>query len=372
MIIYVKECSAINVNTIIPWFSKTITIRPLTSIDHITINDVLVISNTDNSIHNDLSNYNTLIYEEFSEKLSLNIIQEFQNNHDYYYLKDALSDSIRPNISTLISGSSYGAFGIDASLLNNAVNLSSISQDLYYSLKLIYSACETNPNIKNIVLCMGYYYFFSDLSKAQNPKEIQRISKVYNPLFNDIHNCVLLPPKQNILYESKIFDIQTVLNAYTQSEYIKGFFHQNRPRKNYALKEWDNKNKDWCELSTIEKKEAGRRRATQHNRIIKRESSLQENVYLFNNFLDFCKNKKINLLIVITPSTPYYLNCLLPEYKSTFYDILDQVDGIIHLLDLSDDSSFTDEDFIDTDHLNDKGAQKLTSIILNVLHELYI
>ena len=373
MVVYVKECFAMNLNTIMPWFKKTINIMPLSSLDTVKTNDIIVISNTDDEDldSNELSSYNIVIYEDFCEKISSNIIQEFQYNYDYYYLKNALSAATNPNITSIISGSSYGIFGVETSLLSNAVNLSLASQDLFYSMKGIYYACSKNRNIKNIVLCVGYYYFFSDLSKNQNLFEIQRVSKVYNPLYADTHNCYLLPPSpKNFLYESDIFDIQNILDIYTQKEYIKGYFHNQRLRKDHAAKEWDDKSKDWYQLSINEKIEAGKQRAAVHNKAIKRKNSLLENKKLLQDFLKFCDTENINLLLVVTPSTPYYLNCLLPDFKSKFYDILNEVDGIIHLLDLADDPTFLDEDFNDTDHLNEKGAQKLTQIIHNTFQEI--
>lgn len=372
MEVYVKECSAMNLNTIKPWLKKTIDIKPFISLDAVKINDIVVISNTeDDDFYNNLSDYNILVYEEFSEKIISNISQEFQYNYDYYYLKNALSAAADPNITSIISGSSYGSFGIETSLLTNAVNLSLISQDLYYSLEGIYYTCSKNRNIKNIVLCVGYYYFFADLSKTQNTGEIQRVSKVYDPLYGDKHNCYLLPPPPaNVLYKSDVFDIQNILDIYTQKECIKGYFHNQRPRKTFATKEWNDKSKEWYQLSINEKEEAAKRRASLHNKSIKRENSLLENVELFQDFLKFCDSEKINLLLVVTPSTPYYLNCLLPDYKSIFYDFLNEVDGVIHLLDLAEDTRFSDEDFNDTDHLNEKGAQKLTQIILNTLQEM--
>ena len=373
MTVYVKECFAMNLNTVIPWFKKTINVMPFSSLDAVTTNDIIVISNADDEgfYNNDLSSYNIVIYEDFCEKISSNIIQEFQYNYDYYHLKHALSAAVNPNITSIISGSSYGLFGIETSLLSNAVNLSLPSQDLYYSLKGIYYVCNKNRNIKNIVLCVGYYYFFSDLSKNKNLSEIRRISKVYKPLYADMHNCSLLPPSpENILYESDIFDIQNMLDIYTQEECIKGFFHNQHSRKDQALKEWADKSKDWYQLSIKEKIEVGKQRAAVHNKAIKRENSLLENVKLFQDFLRFCDSENINFLLVVTPSTLYYLNCLLPEFKSTFYDVLDEVDGDIHLLDLAHDTRFLEEDFNDTDHLNDKGARKLTQIIHNTFQEI--
>lgn len=369
MTIYVKECPTFSLENIKIWIKKEVKVTVFKSIAEVKSRDLIVISQNDKLIE-DLSDYNIIIYEKFLEKILSNIILEYEYNHDYYYLKNALSYAMKSNITTLISGSSYGAFGIDMSLIKNAVNLSSISQDLYYSQALLKLVCENNVNIKNIVLCVGYYCFFPDLSKTKNLNELSRISKVYKPLLNDVHNCVLLPPSSKQLYESNIIDIKFILDRYTCDEYLKGFFHKDRPRKNFASKIWDDKSKSWKELSNDEKINAGEKRAELHNRNIKRESSLKENIVLFQNFVNFCTNKKINLLVVVTPSTSYYRNCLENKFKLQFYDILFKVKGTVHLLDLSDDESFVDDDFNDTDHLNDIGAQKLTSIVVETLKEM--
>lgn len=44
--------------------------------------------------------------------------------------------------------------------------------------------------------------------------------------------------------------------------------------------------------------------------------------------------------------------------------------GEIHLLDTFDDTLFEDSDFIDTDHLGDTGAEKITKIVLDTLREM--
>ena len=150
----------------------------------------------------------------------------------------------------------------------------------------------------------------------------------------------------------------------------KSFFNQDRPRKNFATKEWDDKLKSWSELSIDEKREAGKRRAGLHNRGIKRKSSFHENVIIFQDFLNFCSAREINVLLVIAPATSYYLENLNPEFKSEFYKVINDVDGIIHLLDLSDNEEFVDEDFNDTDHLNDCGAKKFTLSIKTALEEI--
>ena len=370
MIVYVKECQYVSLKDIVTWIKNGIAVQPFKSKADVRENDVVIMSNRDEDTDIRLTMNNVLIYEDFFEKVSSSIIQEFCYNHDYYYLKNALSRAKESDITTLISGSSYGVLGIDPSYIENTVNLSSISQDLYYSSSLVKGACATNLNIKNIVFCVGYYYFFTDLSRTQNQDEILRISKVYKPLPHDEHHCILLPPCNKMLYESNIFDIEKVFDLYTWGEYTKGFFNQNRQRKDFAAKEWDDKSKSWSELSSREKIEAGKRRAELHNRSIKREYSFLEHVTILQDFLDFCSKREINVLFVITPVTSYYLDYLDPDFKSEFYRVLNEVNGIVHLLDLSDNKEFVDADFNDTDHLNDRGAKKLTLNIVQALAEM--
>lgn len=370
MILYVKETAQFSVSNIRPWVKNTFSILPLNSLTHVSNNDIIILSAYDNSSIPNIDNYNYIIYEDAFEKLSASIVQEYEYNHDYYYIKYALDQAAAPTTTTLFSGSSYGAFGIIPSLFDNAVNLSSISQDLYYSINLVYAAYKKNNSIENVILPMQYYYFYTDLSKTQNHDEQTRISKVYYPLLNDSHNCVLFPPKQNFLYESDIFDVHSILNTYAYGEYQKGFFNNDRPRINYATKVWTDQSKDWSTLTEAEKYAAGKVRANQHNECQKYKKTLFENKNIFQNFVNFCNAKNINLLIVVTPTTPYYSNELSSNYKKDFYNILNNTEGIIHLIDLSDSDAFSDIDFNDTDHLNRDGAIKLSTILLDTLQEI--
>lgn len=372
MIIWVKElANVLTINSISTLFKKDVSIEPFYTFDGISLDDIIIISKKDSVTESDFVLYTTLIYENFIEKIYSNITEEFQYNYDYYYLKNALRQAKNPSINTIITGSSYGLFDIDSDLLTHEVNLSLASQDLYYSLKGIYEVCNTNKNIQNIVLCCGYYCFFSDLSKSQNSTQIMQISKIYQPLYNDIHNCTLLPPKADILFKSNIFDVQNLIDRYSMGEYEKHYFHPDRPRKKYATKEWDDKSKEWIELSDNEKEEAAKRRTALHNKNYKRKLTLIENTSLFNKLVSFCTNNKINLLLVVTPSSKYYVESLYSGYKTAFYDVLNSVEGVIHLLDLSEnDPMYSDEDFNDTDHLNDLGATKMTTSILNTLQEI--
>lgn len=177
MKIYVMEAETISVQTVSLLFYNSVTVEPLLSLKNVSYNDLIIVPQSAAAFTTELKEYHAVIYEQFLQEVYTRVYQEYYNNHDYYYLKNALQDAQNTNITTLVSGSSYGAFGIDLAYIDSAVNLSSISQDLYYSTKLLYQACKSNNNIRNIVLCVGHYCFFSDLSLTKmllNYKEYQR------------------------------------------------------------------------------------------------------------------------------------------------------------------------------------------------------
>ena len=342
MKIYVKESKSLSIQTVSLMFYDSVTIVPLLSLDDVLYSDLIIVSQSDVSSMTGLEEYHVIIYEQLFQELSARVYQEYYNNHDYYYLKNALQQA-----------------------------LDTSSQDLYYSIKLLCQACETNKNIKNIVLCVGHYCFFSDLSLAKTPSELQRISKVYYPLLHDSHNCLILPPKDEYYMQGNLIDLEKVITTYATADYKDGFFNEKRPRNRCATVVWNAVSKSWSELSAEEKDKAGKTRAESHNKIIKHTASFNENLSVFQDFVYFCNDRGINLLLTAMPASSQYLKYLTPEYKNIFYSVLDKVDGTVHLLDLVEDSSFDNNfDFNDTDHLSDSGARKLSQMISSILHEI--
>lgn len=208
------------------------------------------------------------------------------------------------------------------------------------------------------------------MSKTKLASILYRISSAYYQIYKDAHNCTLLPPLNGCLPQSDIFDIEKIMDLYAVSEYQKHCFLQPKDREYYVQKAWVDKSKKWLQLSDDEKKESGKERASQHNKSQKRKLSFNENVGLFQDLVALCMEKNINLVIVVTPGTKYYRANLWEGFKESFYNVLNDADGVIHLLDLFDDESFGDEDFVDLDHLNEFGAKKMTGAILELLDGL--
>jgi hypothetical protein len=75
-------------------------------------------------------------------------------------------------------------------------------------------------------------------------------------------------------------------------------------------------------------------------------------------------------MFVVTPMTEMFRKYSNPEFKSCFYEALENAPGEIHVLDLYDSPEYSDSDFFDVDHLDVSGAEKLTRTILAMLDEI--
>ena len=97
---------------------------------------------------------------------------------------------------------------------------------------------------------------------------------------------------------------------------------------------------------------------------------------LNTNFLDsiagYCDKRKVNLLLVTTPTSPSFrANCAERQVAvsdSVLQQVMKRHPSIRHL-DYWADSDFKNADFYDADHLNQLGAAKLTKKVINDFSE---
>lgn len=213
------------------------------------------------------------------------------------------------------------------------------------------------------IIVMGYYHFYFDLSQSEGV-EIIRVSNVYYPIFQTVHNAKMIPARETKLIQSDLLDIGGVLNFLADEEFQKGYFNTDRPREMFAMKTWKDVGKSWDQISEAEREKAGKNRAFSHNRMRKYKLTYTENTCMLQQLVSFCEKNSIQLLFVVTPGSKYYRSFIDPMFKNDFYAALDRVEGNVHLLDLFDEASFLDRDFNDADHLSDSGAEKMTECIL--------
>jgi hypothetical protein len=269
-------------------------------------------------------------------------------------------------VSTLFTGSSYGLYGVDERLISNAVNMSVPAQDLYYSFKGVSEVCKQNPNIRNVVVCCGYYYFFVDMSAYRRKDIKNKISTLYDRIYGDIHNGSFLPPELKFLAKSNLFDIERIYK-YRTFALSKTYFNEDYPRLD---KERIKECTEWKNLSVEKREKAVVEITDRFNKYYKWKYTWNENIDILNKFSKFCSDRNINLLFVVTPVTEMFRKYLNPKFKPCFYEALENAPGVIHFLDLYDSQDYSDSDFIDHTHLDDSGAEKLTRTILATLDEI--
>ena len=370
MTVYIKKCPKTESFPFERWIRSDVNYSYIDSFDEIKCTDFVIISKDDIDYSEGiLYLFNIIVLEEYCEIIKENIVNEYEYHHEFFYLKYQLEISQNSSIDTVISGNSYAVYGIENSMMDNSVNISIPSQDIYYSTRLIYKVLENNDYIKRIILIMPYNWFFSDLSKVKDPLEKSKLYKVYKPILGDVHNCVLLHPRRNYVYESNIFDVQRLLNDYITADMLSDFFNRNFDRESHAMRLWDDTTLRWNELMPDQKKKAALCRTQNNNTLIKRKNNYFSNSNIFREFVNDLYNKGISVISVVPPATLSYRSFYLNDFKDEYYYQMSLLDGKIKVYDMFSDDSFSDNDFVDMDHLNAIGAVKFTTKINEFLFE---
>ena len=298
------------------------------------------------------------------------VLSEFVNyvtdmylaRYDYFYLKNALADSLRNPDKALVTGSSYGGKNLvgDSSLINTSLD----SKDLYYSMKEIEKCC-VEGQCKKVVLVIAYYIFYCDLSLTHT--EISRVENVYYPIFNDLHNAMFVRDiPQNP--HSTIWNFNNIVDSISMMQY-EDMFHSTYYNETIKRGAWEKWNKDcqWGELSDEEKEEYVVKRTNRHNSALKFKKTYDENMQIFQRIFDICAENNVSLYIIAPPHTSEYLRHLDPAYKKDYMNALNSVTGEADFWDFNDMDIFEPDDFLDSDHLNEKGAEKFTMVLKDIL-----
>ena len=101
-----------------------------------------------------------------------------------------------------------------------------------------------------------------------------------------------------------------------------------------------------------------------HNKHIKHEFTRKENGEYLSEIVDILTQNDIKVYFFITPYTRNYLKYIDSRYKPDILNALNNLKDPVEFLDMNDYSDiFSDEDFIDSDHLNKQGAIKATALL---------
>lgn len=313
--------------------------------------------------------------QDYFETLKDIVLQYVFDNYDYCYLDAMHVKNRTEGTKTILVGCSHAMYGINERKFSEGmINFSIASQDLYYGYKHIRKAIEEGKQkIERCIINIGYYGLYQDVSLSKS-WDYAQLYKVYYPLFEDAHNFHGEGGQsssyewQRIKYDKDVYSMELV-QKFCQ-EWARGFFMEEgsyygsvKSRKSNIMLP----HMVWNELDEKTKEQVALRRMQDHNRLKKYVQSREENCMLVQKMADYLYQNDIVPVFVIFPFTNWYNRYIDTEYKKEIYSLLDRLPMPVEFWDLNDyEGIFDDSDFVDTDHVNDRGAEKI-SVLLNEL-----
>ncbi|MBP5360888.1 MAG: hypothetical protein J6129_05350 [Bacteroidaceae bacterium] len=248
-------------------------------------------------------------------------------------------------VETLILGSSHCFYGIDPAMLGpNAFNIAQPTQPYRYDWYQL--THYPLPNLKTIVLPFSYQSLFEDLEAEPRLHYWATRYRLYMDC--DIHSP-FSPYALECLHAASFKEKLTSLWRPAQLKWDSLGFGTSYGTTSLLLQGKDN----------------GPQRAdenTYHHR-----HSLALNTDMLDSIATWCDRRSVRLLLITTPTSPSFRqHCLASQIavNDSTLPLLISRHPSISYHNYWDDSDFSPADFYDADHLNIKGAHKLTKKVI--------
>jgi hypothetical protein len=288
----------------------------------------------------------SLFYHHFVDPLNSKI--QYANELKYKY-------------KYIVLGSSHSKYGVSDSF-NSILNLSSLSETIIYNHRVLEKLNSKVSNQTVVIIDISIFSLISPQNKKWNSTyfsafklhdfvEVSKSEYFLNTLFCSFykrqvllrHICSI--PKSKSLYKKYILGYPRDLNLDRQ----------------------------------IEEAECAAKRHLGNLNYEERKDRYIETRKILVSLLSDVKEHNATPVLITTPVT-YFYNSSISEadYKERIYDNIESVRGQLDFkfeyLDYSHDVRFENnlELFFDGDHLNCKGAEKFTEILLNDISDLSI
>lgn len=302
------------------------------------------------------------------EKLAEDFLRK---NYNYVWLKAMLikASKIKGPDAVLVTGSSYGVNGIIEESWNEAVNCSVSSQDLYYDFQCAYRAISNGAGgrFSKCFIVDGYYAACHDLSRGKRERELI-ISNVHYPIFRDGHNWSDV--KQNDFWAGMAAlsdeDQQRCEQLAVEKMLLQGTYFSERKQRGGTV--FDLGGRNWWDISAEERQALGKIRAESHNRLLQNEAVIAENAKILNEYAHFLQLNGVLPVFVIAPFATEYTQYISKELKDSITELLVSASEKICFVDFNQFSCFEPTDFVDTDHLSQKGAKKFSKLLTELFN----
>ncbi len=282
-------------------------------------------------------------------------------NPSHFAAKKALLQKGAASIQTLVLGSSHELTGVDPSALGQpAFNLASQSQSLYYDAALVRKYRPLLPALKRVVLAVSYFSLEYELANGPERWRSFHYRYFHGLPHQDWHNVVSARNLSAYFLSAETTRARvlagTSTNAFTEYDEWGGW--TNRPRGSLLPMQADTNALRNAALGTLRL----------HHGMMRAET-FETNVHRLDALIGDLQRDGIQVLLVTLPVTRYYAAGMRPEpYErmQTAMQKLSATHGVAYHNFMSD-PRFEDADFADGDHLNSRGAAKMTRYLKDLL-----
>lgn len=284
------------------------------------------------------------------------LYRNIPNSYQYkdYFLQNR--DSVK-DLKVLILGSSNAYLGINPVFFRErGFNAGNVSQSLRYDYFILNKYIESLPSLEYVILPISYVSLFSEL---ENGDEDWRVKKYQLYMNSDIHSNLI--PKYNLECAKK-------LDGVIIEHYLLG---QNF--KQCTSLGWGTMYRE--HRADLDFEHSGEERGQAHTYFPEKYDNdiYLKNVDFVNKIALLCQKKNIKLCLLTPPAYSSYYNHLNKVQLDMMYRVISDIvmwypQGVVYV-DLLRDKRFFKSDFHDSDHLCEKGAEKLSKIIDGFLFE---
>ncbi|MDA3838717.1 MAG: hypothetical protein PF574_07020 [Candidatus Delongbacteria bacterium] len=264
--------------------------------------------------------------------------------NDYSYKNEYLTTNAK-DIETFIVGSSHSFYGIDPQYFSmNTFNAAHVAQSLKWDYFIFDKFKDNMTSLKNVIIPISYFSLFYNLEGGDADWRIKDYKIYYDA------------DEPSFKYNYEIFNrklVQLVIKAYK-------IFTGEDKGVNCSDLGFGSR----TALLDIDMESSGKTAARIHT--VENYDAFSGNLRILEKFINDCNQMDVTVLLVVLPSwktyrehldadqliaTESYCFELSHKFKNTYY------------YSFLEDRRFKLEDFANADHLNNKGAEKISRFL---------
>lgn len=232
-------------------------------------------------------------------------------------------------------------------------NYSVSGQDLFHAQIVISDILKQKNKLKYIVLFVDYDMLGYDLLST-NQRYTDREYYKYADTMQDMSLANRLMATSNFFRCNRDFSV------------LKEKYKRSESNNETVLKQQE---ENFIPVTTTnDEKEACRHRATEMTGIKFTRSLVGENQKILQNIIDRVLSSNVQLIIVVPPKRSCFYEYANKENTKLSKDALYQIvesNNVVCFVDMYGNEMFNDDDFVDADHLNPSGVDKIKKVITN-------